>query len=232
MRRKPGNPFYFSVEGETEKWYLEHLRDLVNGLSEARSRISLKCLVCKSPLEFIKRQPFVFRTEAGHICDYESGGEEHRKVFENVLAQMEEAERIKDVHYELGYSNFTFELWMILHKADCFGALNDRKDYLIPLNRAYNTRFQSLGEYKEERNFKALLRTITLGDVWRAVGRADRITARNGETQKAMRKGRFAYYRGNPALSVQNMVKKILESCGCAVAACDSKLLAKHLPQA
>lgn len=29
----------------------------------------------------------------------------------------------KDIKYQLGYSNFTFELWIIVHKTDCNGVL-------------------------------------------------------------------------------------------------------------
>lgn len=35
--------FYLSVEGETERWYFEHLRNLVNSSPCARYRLTLQC---------------------------------------------------------------------------------------------------------------------------------------------------------------------------------------------
>ena len=35
--------FYLSVEGETERWYFEHLRNLVNSSPCARHRLALQC---------------------------------------------------------------------------------------------------------------------------------------------------------------------------------------------
>lgn len=38
-KRKPTNKYYFSVEGETEQWYLKWLQDAINNTEEA----SCKC---------------------------------------------------------------------------------------------------------------------------------------------------------------------------------------------
>lgn len=35
--------FYLSVEGETERWHFEHLRNLVNSSPHARHRLALQC---------------------------------------------------------------------------------------------------------------------------------------------------------------------------------------------
>lgn len=34
-KRKPTNKYYFSVEGETEQWYLKWLQDLINNTEES-----------------------------------------------------------------------------------------------------------------------------------------------------------------------------------------------------
>ena len=55
---------------------------------------------------------------------------------------MSEAEQLgKDINYKLGYSNFTFELWIILHKTDCNGAKTNRKQYLFDLNKTIKDKF-------------------------------------------------------------------------------------------
>lgn len=40
-KRKPTNKYYFSVEGETEQWYLKWLQDLINNTEESVCKISI-----------------------------------------------------------------------------------------------------------------------------------------------------------------------------------------------
>lgn len=58
----------------------------------------------------------------------------------------------KDIRYVLGYSNFTFELWMILHKYPCNKILADRTQYLEFINKADNENFKSLKNSKTKKN--------------------------------------------------------------------------------
>ncbi len=60
----------------------------------------------------------------------------------------------KAIKYTLGYSNFAFDLWMVLHKADCNRSLSYRHQYLDPINRAYQEHFSDMDEYKKENNFR------------------------------------------------------------------------------
>ena len=56
--------------------------------------------------------------QAIHICDVESNEQVHVDKFKNILSEMREAKAQKKISYVLGYSNFTFELWMVLHKRE------------------------------------------------------------------------------------------------------------------
>lgn len=40
-KRKPTNKYYFSVEGETEQWYLKWLQDTINNTEKAACNPSL-----------------------------------------------------------------------------------------------------------------------------------------------------------------------------------------------
>ena len=40
IKRKSTLKYYFSVEGETEQWYLEWLQDQINNAPEAVSKVS------------------------------------------------------------------------------------------------------------------------------------------------------------------------------------------------
>ncbi len=55
---------------------------------------------------------------------------------------------------------------------DCNGAFAHRKQYIIPINRAYGENFEDMAEYKTEGNFKRRLNKLVLQDVINAVNRA------------------------------------------------------------
>lgn len=53
-KRKPTNKYYFSVEGETEQWYLKWLQDLINNTEESVCKVSIDCPVKKESFETCK----------------------------------------------------------------------------------------------------------------------------------------------------------------------------------
>ena len=52
----------------------------------------------------------------------------------------------KQITYKFGYSNFTFDLWIVFHKVDCNGSFTHRGQYLNPINRAYDENFESMDD--------------------------------------------------------------------------------------
>ena len=102
--------FVFTVEGETEQWYLGWLRDQINSCGTRTYNVAIDARVQQSPKKFFKgltakSTPVVF-----HICDVESDDPVHVEKFRNILSEMKEAKTQKNISYRLGYSNFTFEL--------------------------------------------------------------------------------------------------------------------------
>lgn len=215
MVRKETRKYYFSVEGETEKWYLEWLQKMINSIPESRYNVKLDAKIQKNPLSRVKGMTLLERTEITHIFDKESEDDIHTKQFQETLDRMQAAEQLgKDICYKLGYSNFTFELWMILHKTDCNGAKTNRKQYLTDLNKAYGEKFEDLKEYKRENDFKRILKQLTLKDVNSAVKRAEAIKKRNEERGYTLQKYKdYHFYKENPSLSVWEVVNKILKEC-------------------
>ena len=175
--RKSSKKYFFSVEGETEEWYLLWLRDLINSTDHAAYKVSIDCKIEKDPLK-----------QAMSIG--------------------------KQIKYKFGYSNFAFDLWIVLHKIDCNGALPHRRGYLAYINRAFGKNFESMAEYKREDNFKGCLNQLTLEDVIRAIERSERIMVRNAENGYILHnyKG-FKYYKENPSLAVWEAIKKIMQDC-------------------
>ncbi|MCI5731462.1 MAG: RloB family protein [Eubacterium sp.] len=213
--RKSTKKYYFSVEGETEEWYLLWLRDLINSTEEAAFKVAIDCKIEKDPLKRAKGLVTTTKTEIYHISDYESDEAVHVKQFTDTMDRMKAAMGLgKQIIYKFGYSNLTFDLWIVLHKADCFGSLVHRKNYLSHINRAYGEEFESMDEYKHEDNFKRCLKKLSLDDVIKAVERSEKIMENNVAAGYVMQKYKgFSYYKENPSLAVWEAIKKVLKDC-------------------
>jgi hypothetical protein len=214
--RKETKKYFFTVEGETEKWYFEWLQRTINATPTALYTVKFDCRIQKDPLKRAKGLVTLEKTEITHIMDRESEEGIHVQQFETVLNRMKSAEKLgKSIKYNLGYSNFAFELWMVLHRADCNGSLNHRRQYLPLLNHAYAEQFENLDQYKHENNFKRVLGKLTLDDVGQAVRRSKAIMQINQESGYALRQFKgYRYYVENPSLSLWGIVERIMDECG------------------
>ena len=213
MKEKHNTDKYnFSVEGETEQRYLYWLRDQINNNSKSSFKVAFDVKVQQHPAKYYKSINARTISSLTHICDVESNEKVHTDKFKKILSEMKDAKKYKQLEYELGYSNFAFELWMVLHKMDCNGSLTDRSQYLSYINRAYEEHFEDLHQYKKEDNFKRCLSKLTLEDVKAAIRRADVITESNKLDKKTLIKYKgYSYYRDNPGLSIHEVVKRLLE---------------------
>lgn len=213
--RKLCKRYYFSVEGDTEEWYLDHLQHLINNCEKSLYNVKLIHDRKKDPCKMIKALSSPNKITINHFCDIESNQEEHKKIFRATLDNMRAACSMgKKISCVLGYSNFTFDLWIALHKDDCNAQLSDRKQYLKFLNSGFETAFNSMDEYKEEDNFKRCLKKITLDDVFAAIKRAEKIMANNQSSGfKPFEYKKFTYYTENPSLSVHEIIADILKEC-------------------
>lgn len=215
MIRKENRTYYFSVEGETEKWYLDWLQSTINANATANYTVKLDSVIQKNPLVRVKRLTCIGKTEITHIFDKESEDDAHVKQFQETLGRMKKAQNIgKEITYHLGYSNFTFELWMILHMTDCNASLTHRSQYLKHLNCAYGESFESLDQYKQENNFKRILKKLSLDQVRDAISRSKQMMQRNADDGFVLQQYKgYKYYKENPSLSLWNMIEKILNEC-------------------
>ena len=128
---------------------------------------------------------------------------------------MKKAARMKKVRkYNLVYINYSFDLWIILHKSNMRIKRTHRSDYLSDINRNFNTHFESMSKYKEETNFKRLLNSLTLDNVINAISNAEKIEQQNMRDYKKISHCGYEYYRENPSLSIHKCVKEILKTVG------------------
>lgn len=153
---------------------------------------------------------------ATHLRDMESNEKEYEIRFQAVLDELKRARKEKRIDYRLGYSNFTFELWIILHRKNFNASFNDRRQYLESINQISGEHFKSLTEYKREKYFKRCLSKLELSDMVEAVKRARQIIAekeKNRNDDLVSYRG-FRYYRNNPALSIHESIEKVLIESG------------------
>lgn len=213
--RKLSKKYYFSVEGETEQWYLYWLRDQINKSEESTIKVVIDCKIEKDPLKRAKSLIVTEKTEIYHICDYESDEECHVKQFIETMDHMKESMKIgKKIEYRFGYSNYTFDLWIVLHKIDCNSMLTHRKNYLQYINRAFNRKFENMDEYKKEVNFQDCLSELNLNDVKKAIERGELIMKQNNRNGFVLYEYKgFTYYKENPSLSVFEPIKRMLQDC-------------------
>ena len=213
--RKPCKTYYFSVEGETENWYLQWLQDIINNCESVHHRVSLKSKVQKDPLSYVKSVTLMPNETIYHFFDYESSEPVHTDNFKRTIDRMREAERQKRIRYKFCYSNFTFDLWIILHKTDCKTSLNHRRQYIEYINQAFAVSYTDMNEYKHEDNFKSLLSKCTLDDVVEAINRAkriDKLHQEHGHTQLTYKHEK--YYIDNPSTTVWQSIETVLKKCG------------------
>ena len=84
-KRKFTKKYYFSVEGETEKWYLEWLRDTINAEKDIKAQVALDCKIEKDPISRVKGiSGIIAEITIWHLSDYESDSAQHAKQF-NIL---------------------------------------------------------------------------------------------------------------------------------------------------
>ncbi len=215
--KKICNKYYLSVEGETEKWYFEHLQNLINKNEDLPCKVKFNIKIENSITSRAKTITSPYGGKIFHICDYESNEDCHTEKFNKVLAELNNVKKIKrNLVFKLGYSNYSFDLWMILHKKQQIGPVSHRRQYINGINKAYNENFQFIDEYKNEDNFKKILSNIELKDVKFAIKNANEIRKLNEQHSiKTCRTyGDFKYFTDNPDLTINECVEQILKECG------------------
>ena len=211
MFKKECRIYYFSVEGETEKWYLEWLQGQINSNENARYNVKFILKVEKNPKKMIKKINILSDIEILHVFDFEEL--QNEMSFQRTLSVMKEASKLKKkVKYVLGYCNYTFDLWIILHKKCAMENRSHRRNHLNDINRCYSKSFESMLEYKEEANFKRILNSLTINDVLYAIQNAERICEKNEIIYQKIKYSSYEYYKENPSLNLHEYIKDILQT--------------------
>lgn len=215
-RQKTTKLFYFSVEGSTEQWYLEWLCAQINKEQAATANVRFVIKQCRLPSQLVKSY-LVGHTLVIHLCDYEEDTHEQETAFRTCLGDMQKQ---KGVNFIFGYSNFTFDLWIILHNLPkeklSRVRVDSRNHYLEVINQTFSCSFSQMEAYKRERNFKQkILGRLSLDSVRNAISCADAIMEQRKRTDTPVKVGRYAYYPAAPSTALgHDVVAMILNGCG------------------
>lgn len=221
-RRKEARQFFVCVEGECEQWYLDHLKKLINSSGEADFNAGFTYEYERNLLSLQKRRSRVQSEYFFYLWDKEGEFCQDDQMFYRIFANLRHLKKAwRRVQIEPGYSHLSFELWILLHRRDFHRPMTNVKQYLEYLNAAYETSFESLKQFKQEKNFCKLLTDIRLEDVFAAIRRADAIRQLHQQTQSpphpANETSPHTVYQTNPDLLLHDCVRMMLEACGLEV---------------
>ena len=86
--RKETRKYYFSVEGETEKWYLEWLQKTIRSDSRSKYNVKFDSKIERDPVSRVKNLSPIGNIEITHIFDIESEATDHVEEFHSTLERM------------------------------------------------------------------------------------------------------------------------------------------------
>ena len=204
--RKPQFLCIVGCEGKNqERMYLEKIAQLVNCVEE-RSRDLVfdfaepyggtpKCVVERTLKKSIGKE------NKASIFDYDG-----KKV------KYEEAiDLAKENKIELGYSNYSFDLWLLLHKEDYFAVVPNQKEYEDELRRVYGLPAEE--SIKRGRKVERILEQIEWPDIKTAIERAEKIAIDNEGRQENITAGNNIYY-DNPDTQMHVLLKFLFKKVG------------------
>lgn len=111
----------------------------------------------------------------------------------------------------LGYTNYCFDLWLILHKEDYSKSVNSQDDYAGKLRQIYGLE-ENVNIKKKER-VKLILEQINIEDIKNAIFRAERIASDNLAKEANKTPQGYKYY-DNPDTQMHSMLKSIFQKVG------------------
>ncbi len=204
--------YTIAAEGKTEKWYLEWLNNIINDNNKSTE---FRCLIS---VPYTGRCPHLARLKIRNLTDENYcflADREHISAeveFRQLLRELKPSEGEREIEFELGYCNMSFELWLLLHKIDYTTPVSTPDEYLKPINKAFGTTYERLADFKKERNFKRILQNLTLEDVKDAIRRAEAIERRNKKDGVKVKECcGYKYYNENPSLSIHKIIKEIFK---------------------
>ena len=194
--------------------YLEWLQKRINEDGDLKFKVSFDIKVEKNPVSMVKSEVILGGESIFHFFDFESLAPCHIKGRNETFKKLKEANAIKRVNYRPAYSNFCFELWILLHKKCLRNPFTDRRQYLKEINKVFGKNFENLHQYKHRDNFISVLNALTFDDFLQAIKNSEAISRDCEDHGRKNQIYGFYFYENNPATSLGAVFKLILKDCG------------------
>lgn len=210
--------YYISCEGETEIWYFDWLKEQINNHPNVKRKVSFSTHKGTSPTSYAKSNRSVgVKSKFCRVQDIEDYDDTHIKNFDNLCKATKQASKLlKSCEFSIGYSNYTFEVWILAHRQQV-PMIVDRFKYYQHINRVYGFQFLNNDDYKKEKNFKALLKLLSLNDVINnALPECARIRQHNENFNQNLKRQctGFTYFITNPDTTLDKFVQSVLVDAG------------------
>ncbi len=207
-QRRPKRPKFLCIlgcEGENqERLYFNKVQELVNNIEERTHDLMFdyaepfggdpKCVVERTITKSIGK------TNRASIFDYDG----KRKKFEEAI------DLAKEHQIVLGYTNYCFDLWLILHKKYYSQEVTSQDGYTQELRRVYGLRKGA--NIKKREQVEKIIAQINLEDIRTAMSNAERITSDVKRTFNKTPQGNDYY--DNPDTQLHIMLRTILKKVG------------------
>jgi hypothetical protein len=110
-----------------------------------------------------------------------------------------------------GFSNYSFDLWLILHKIPFYRSVTSSAQYQVQLSQTYQL---SSSNSKSTDSMNKILSQIALSDVRHAIDNGKLIDQINQNGRTSHKTSRSISYYLNPDLSIHHFVEQIFIETG------------------
>ncbi|MDE6387959.1 MAG: RloB family protein [Lachnospiraceae bacterium] len=204
--RRPKLLCIIGCEGvNQERLYFDKVQNLVNSIETRTCDLLFdfaepfggdpKCVVQRVVTKSIGKQ------NKGAVFDYDGKRVKYEEAIDLAMENQ----------IMLGYTNYCFDLWLILHKEDFFDGVNSQDDYAGKLRQVYGLRRGA--NIKKKEQVELILEQIDIEDIKTAIVRAELIESIN-LAKEANKTPQNHEYHDNPDTQMHNMLKVIFQKVG------------------
>lgn len=202
--RKQELLYIIAVEGKNqEKLYFERVENLINEVEKRKYDIKFdfvepfggdpKCIVERAINKSIGK------SNKAAVFDYDGKTSKYEEAIDLGIEN----------NIDLGYSNYSFDLWLIWHKVDFNKCVISQNEYESKVKSVFGL---SPGKnIKKEKIVININSQIALKDIFNAIDRADKNQEYNKNNNTAIITAKGNKYYSNPDTRIHEILKEILE---------------------
>lgn len=201
--RKPDLLYIIACEGKNqEKLYFERVQNIINAIDKRKYNILFdfaepfggdpKCVVERAINKSIGK------TNKAAVFDYDGKKNKYEEAIDLGIEN----------NIELGYTNYSFDLWLIWHKIDFDACVNCQNDYESEVKRVFGLKANR--NIKKENAVQEINSQIALQNILDAIDRAEKKGQDNKNNKVAIITVKGNKYYSNPDTRIHIILKEVL----------------------